>query len=148
MDGHSSVDVTQSECDLPDFNQSEHQKRHQYTHPAFELVLHPEILFYCRHVFFILLIIGGCLEFLISSLSSVMIIFKSVSSSRRVHKFLDRNKVFDISILTKPDKVYETSNRRRSEDEVVAEGFQTINGDVYIHGVYVGTYNQNSFDVK
>ena len=24
MDGRSSVDVTQSECDLPDFNQSEH----------------------------------------------------------------------------------------------------------------------------
>ena len=24
MDGRSSADVTQSECDLPDFNQSEH----------------------------------------------------------------------------------------------------------------------------
>ena len=48
MDGCSRMDVTQSEGDLPDFNQSEHQKRHQYTHPAFKLVLHLQILFYCK----------------------------------------------------------------------------------------------------
>ena len=28
MDGRSRIDVTQSEGDQPDFNQSEHQKRH------------------------------------------------------------------------------------------------------------------------
>ena len=88
-------------------------------------------------MFFILLIIGGFLEFLISSVSSVMIIFKSVSSSRRISKFLQRNKVFDISIL-KGDKADDPYERRRSADEIVAEGFTTVNGDVYIHGIYVG----------
>jgi len=42
----SSVDATQSEGDPPDPNQSEHQKCHQHTQPAPELLVHPEIPFY------------------------------------------------------------------------------------------------------
>ena len=49
--------------------------------------------------------------------------------------------------MLKEDKNYEASDRR-SKDEVVAEGFKTINGDVYIHGVYVGLYQLQLTKVK